>query len=499
MSIFKWTTEPKSIYMWWKITDMQWPCPSGFHVPTSTEFWALKTAWVAIWAWANNWWNNAKTYLKLPFAWDRNYKTASVENVNSQWYYRCCDASYGSVVNAYWYFIFSNYFNKSAFQPWYWASIRPFKDTPVIPDSNWTTLYDWSSTATWAGIFHDSTNWLISISSDGTNWITIADKNLWATEVYDSWNVSWTNRGNYYQWGNNYWFFYSWTPTSSSTQVDTTGYWPWNYYNSSTFVKDTNWYWFSDANTNLRWWDGLKSIKKVYLGTTQVRPAELPPYLCFTANTANSTVTLNKIWNPTAVTLETSTDWKTWSTYTFNTAITLSNIWDKVYWRNTWVATWFSDYYYQYKFAMTGSIAASGDINYLLNKDTTTTLVWAYTFYNLFNWCTSLTSTPSLPATTLTSDCYREMFRGCTNLTTLPELPATTLTNECYYLMFRNCSWIKLSAVKTWDYQTEYRIPTTWTGTTAYYALNSMFTGTWWLFTWEPSINTTYYTSNTVV
>jgi hypothetical protein len=26
-----------------------------------------------------------------------------------------------------------------------------------------------------------------------------------------------------------------------------------------------------------------------------------------------------------------------------------------------------------------------------------------------------------------------------------------------------------------------------------------MFSSTWWTFTWTPSINTTYYTSNTVV
>jgi hypothetical protein len=32
------------------------------------------------------------------------------------------------------------------------------------------------------------------------------------------------------------------------------------------------------------------------------------------------------------------------------------------------------------------------------------------------------------------------MFRGCTSLTTTPELPATTLANYCYYNMFYNCS-----------------------------------------------------------
>ena len=57
-------------------------------------------------------------------------------------------------------------------------------------------------------------------------------------------------------------------------------------------------------------------------------------YLCFTANTAGSTIALNKNGSPTSVTLETSTNGSTWSTYTFGSTITLSNIGDKVYWRN---------------------------------------------------------------------------------------------------------------------------------------------------------------------
>jgi hypothetical protein len=35
------------------------------------------------------------------------------------------------------------------------------------------------------------------------------------------------------------------------------------------------------------------------------------------------------------------------------------------------------------------------------------------------------------------------MFYSCTSLTTAPELPATTLTNYCYYGMFFNCSNLK--------------------------------------------------------
>jgi hypothetical protein len=74
-------------------------------------------------------------------------------------------------------------------------------------------------------------------------------------------------------------------------------------------------------------------------------------YLCFTANTAGSTVKLIKNGNPTAVTLETSTDGSNWSTYTFGSTITLSNIGDKVYWRNTSETTTgfsinVSNYYY---------------------------------------------------------------------------------------------------------------------------------------------------------
>jgi hypothetical protein len=38
------------------------------------------------------------------------------------------------------------------------------------------------------------------------------------------------------------------------------------------------------------------------------------------------------------------------------------------------------------------------------------------------------------------------MFNGCSSLTTAPELPATTLTHWCYYFMFRHCK--KLNYIK---------------------------------------------------
>lgn len=45
-----------------------------------------------------------------------------------------------------------------------------------------------------------------------------------------------------------------------------------------------------------------------------------------------------------------------------------------------------------------------------------------------------------LPATNLSSYCYKEMFRGCSRLTTLPVLPASSLSQGCYYQMFQGCS-----------------------------------------------------------
>ncbi len=88
-----------------------------------------------------------------------------------------------------------------------------------------------------AWIYRNQTEWIISLSSDGTTRITIADKNLWATQVYNSWDtLSEDNAWKYYQRGNNYGFSFTWTATTSSTQVNASNYWPWNYYSSSAFI-----------------------------------------------------------------------------------------------------------------------------------------------------------------------------------------------------------------------------------------------------------------------
>ena len=61
-------------------------------------------------------------------------------------------------------------------------------------------------------------------------------------------------------------------------------------------------------------------------------------------------------------------------------------------------------------------------------------------YASMFNGCSLLTTVQSiLPATTLANFCYNLMFQGCTSLTTAPQLPATTLVDYCYTSMFNGC------------------------------------------------------------
>lgn len=61
--------------------------------------------------------------------------------------------------------------------------------------------------------------------------------------------------------------------------------------------------------------------------------------------------------------------------------------------------------------------------------------------YAMFTNCTSATQCQSeLPATVMENDCYAYMFASCQNLSTLPQLPATTLAASCYEYMFADCT-----------------------------------------------------------
>ena len=181
-------------------------------------------------------------------------------------------------------------------------------------------------------------------------------------------------------------------------------------------------------------------------------PAETP-WLCFTAGEDASKVSTAIVLADGTVTsslpaLEYSLDGGiSWDTFTVaDTQVTLAKTGDKMYLRAKATNDVFSDVvdndnYRIIGFTMEGSIAASGNVMSLVDKDCETTAIPSpFCFYDLFCDCDVLTSAPELPATTLTFGCYGNMFYNCTSLTEAPELPATTMVDCCYSVMFKGCT-----------------------------------------------------------
>ena len=61
-------------------------------------------------------------------------------------------------------------------------------------------------------------------------------------------------------------------------------------------------------------------------------------------------------------------------------------------------------------------------------------------FYRLFYKTMVVNAKYLILPNFITEGCYSNMFYGCTSLTTAPELPVTTLASGCYGNMFRNCT-----------------------------------------------------------
>ena len=255
---------------------------------------------------------------------------------------------------------------------------------------------------------------------------------------------------------------------------------------------------------------------------------EILDYLCFTAEEAGSTVAMAVNGTPTkGQAFEYSTDETNWSVFTpGTTTITLANVGNKVYFRgdNTTVGESNSIYY---KFVMSGKIAASGNIMSLLDKTCKSrTISNKFCYYRMFYDCTSLTTAPVLPATTLKTDCYEymfynctslttapslsattladyccyNMFSNCTSLTTAPALPATTLANNCYSKMFSGCTSLQVYSSSGTGHDKAWSIPTNGTAS-SYTSQNRMFYNCPGSYTSSSTVtlNTTFYTQNTPV
>ena len=210
------------------------------------------------------------------------------------------------------------------------------------------------------------------------------------------------------------------------------------------------------------------------------RPKKEYPCLKFTAQEPNSTIRIGRtsITSDLPVSLDGILEYSldegdTWNTYTLtrNTnnvsgeTITLSNIGDSVMFRGTLPQRY-------WRFYMTNRIAAKGNVTSLFDGVGGDIPIISSGCARMFYSCTSLTSAPELPSTTLGEGCYENMFYycsglitgpssignsattasefccsymfdGCSSLITAPELPAGILERGCYYYMFNGCTSLK--------------------------------------------------------
>lgn len=262
---------------------------------------------------------------------------------------------------------------------------------------------------------------------------------------------------------------------------------------------------------------GTREVVRVYQGSHLVweRGAPASPYLTFSSPNSFTlaTKTGSKYWDGI---LEYSGNALTWSEWDGTTTLqsTESNGLHSLYLRGTG-NTVITDYTEYGTWIISGSnVNCNGNIETLLDHSTVSSglhpIMGEGCFSFLFDRCDALVSPPSLSSTAIRGQCYYAMFRRCINLESLPELPASELTpdyggiapeTDAYVNMFRGCAKIKLSETQTGEYQTPYRIPPN--GTASYHyatpPTDFMFTGTGGTFVGTPDVNTTYYTSNTVI
>lgn len=238
--------------MYTDYSAMRWPCSEGFHIPTTQDVINLNTVFENTWLTRER--TNAYPYLHMPEMGWLWYTTWSLDTVNERWYLTC-EYRHTHIVykwNAREKFSPSAWTNTSS-----WLYIRPFKDVSIKPEPNetwWTWLYiNWSNRDSW--IAHNPSLWIISVWDDNWNCVTISDKNLWATTVYNYWDSqSQSNCWWFFQWWNSYMFPYSWATKTSWNFVDVSWYLP-STYSDDTFRTGWPKRWDDNSSwADLRWW-----------------------------------------------------------------------------------------------------------------------------------------------------------------------------------------------------------------------------------------------------
>ena len=160
------------------------------------------------------------------------------------------------------------------------------------------------------------------------------------------------------------------------------------------------------------------------------------PYVTFTAD-ATQTLTMSKAVETLEYSVN-SGEWKELGTNTVTFGGEYGNL--QIRGKSSIGTANSSSDYSNILFGNSTSVACSGDIRTLVNYNKYTTVDTSNAkFCYLFYRCASLTSSPELPAMSLSENCYDSMFSYCKNLTIAPQLPAIQLTEWCYASMFAHC------------------------------------------------------------
>lgn len=254
------------------------------------------------------------------------------------------------------------------------------------------------------------------------------------------------------------------------------------------------------TNVNIIMVNG-SNVQNVYVNGIQVWPESTPKLTfhsadSFTLETANA----SKNWDGT---IEYSTNAQTWATWDGTTSLTAASD-DGVYYiylrgtGNTYITAQSQGN----GFVITGSgVSCDGDIRALFEyADVENATPTDYALHRLFYGQNALVSCPEILFASLPQNVFRQMFYHCENLETIPAIVAVEINSNAMYQMLNGCQKIKVSDTQTGEYQTPYRIPME--GTATIIGTNQtrgMLGNTGGTFTSNPSINTTYYTSNAVV
>ena len=200
---------------------------------------------------------------------------------------------------------------------------------------------------------------------------------------------------------------------------------------------------WSPSSATKYWVTGIETIGDFYnpnisliFGNDNIPQNWKPKPLTFVAK-SDSNIKLNQTGSPDTILLDYKLNDGEWTAYSIGEQIDLNS-------GDTVAFSGANNHFSKdsdnfYRFRMTGSIEADGNIQSLMNwSNSCTSACYNYLFYG----CSSLTKVPQLPATILANKCYSVMFYGCTSLTEVPVdlLPATTLSEGCYASMFIFCN-----------------------------------------------------------